>query len=423
MANEKQVDTFERTEFSGSLSDGNESYDVVLIARAGADYRLAIEPTQVSKECYLSFSKYCGEPGGVSAWLSFSGTSLDGRKLDSEHLDIVGSNHSSSGFTFALSASKATITFPQDNEKAAQQNFRVQWCLRGFKSFRPCPVKTTLGTLEVQGDHRRINPDEVSGWISLKSNDSEPNQEWFERADKLLDFVWQGLQFGHGGRLQVPIIQLYQPGQTIVEFYSGTGTAAHLASIHFLNQSDYIKALCERFENEQPFSEAVWQAVGWLNSDTTIDEVRFLTLMTAIETILDNLVPEKQSTVIPKSEFKSIKKDLNEVIRNSELAVEEQEIFIRKISMFNRSTLSEKLNAIIQKYGLPADAFSEATTKMLNEQRNAITHTGEADPRIDLWDCILKAREIVAQVVLSEIGYTGHFESYANGYQMRSLKE
>ncbi|MAN73036.1 MAG: hypothetical protein CME84_02970 [Henriciella sp.] len=126
-----------------------------------------------------------------------------------------------------------------------------------------------------------------------------------------------------------------------------------MPSIHFLNQSDYIECLATHFDRKDTFPEAVWTAVGWLNSRTAIEEVRFLNIMTAIETILENLLPNTETKILPASEFSAVKDSLLATLERHSLAKEGLDIFKGKIKQLNSRTLSQKLSAVLDSDLLP----------------------------------------------------------------------
>ncbi len=219
----------------------------------------------------------------------------------------------------------------------------------------------------------------------------------------------------------MPVAQVFRPNEVIATFYAGSARPAHLPAIHFLDQSDFIAALVARFESDDDFPEGVWQAVGWLNNDSSIDEVRFLTLMTAIETILQDLVPDATSTLIPKQEFKQIRAALIDTLDDFDLSEEEHEVLKNNIYGINRAPLSKKLMAVIKKYELPTDVFDSVLIKRLNMQRVSIVHKGRSLEGDDLWECMLFAREIVALIVFAELQYKGRYQNYANGHEQKVL--
>jgi hypothetical protein len=402
---------FDTTEFNGSLTYDGHVADVTFTAHAGEDCRLVVAPIPVEAETYMALNKAMGRPGQHGHSTSLIGESKDGAKFSSRDMDVSGMRHSNDGFFVQLKTGKASVTLAR-KDQSKDQAAGIKFSLRGFKSFRPKPVKCGLGYVTVLGNHKVTSEDEVTGHIIVQSDEQDPDEVWYQQAANMAEFVWKGLQFGHGGRLQMPFEQVFYRESVTATFYRGAGRQRHLPSIHHLDQSDFIAALVARFESKDPFPDAVWQVVGWLNSDSSIDEERFLTLMTAIETIVDNLVPDAETTLIPKAQYKPIREKLIDTLSQCNLGSTETQILSNKIMGLNTAPISHKMKAVIKKYDLPGDVFNADLMKRLNKQRVSIVHKGFALPDDDLWECLIYAREMVAQIILAELKYTGRYESY-----------
>lgn len=411
---------FKATSFDGRISVGDLNEPITFVAHAGNDHRLVVDPLNVAGSTYVALSKARGEPGGHGESINLTGTASDGTRFYSEHMEVRGSRSGTDGHQVQLTTGEASITLPRETT-AGDDELGLRLSLRGFQSFRPNPVNAQLGRVTVQGAHKNVAPDDVSGTIVIQNNDGQPGEHWHEQALSLAKFIWSGLQFGHGGRLHVPLIEEFRSAEIVATFYSGSGRPAHLSSIHFLDQSEFIAALVARFESDDAFPDDVWQAVGWLNSDTTIDEIRYLTLMTAIETVLDSLVPDAPSTLIPKEKFKPIREALIQTLGEFDLSDEEKSVFEGSIKGINRAPISRKLKALIEKYGLSPSDFDDDMIRRLNKQRNSITHRGKALDGENLWDSILYARELIALIVFAELRYKGSYQRYAGGHEHRRL--
>lgn len=411
---------FSQTQFEGAVSIGDFTADVTFVAIAGKDCRLVVDPFRVDGETYVALRKAMGRPGEHGQTVKLAGASVDNIVFSSNDMDVSGTKIGSEGFEIRLTAGEASIIVPRSTDEKGTRP-AIKFALRGFKSVRPRPVKAELGKVIVRGGHKPSSSDEVSGEIIVQSAERLPDEDWYTEAEHLAEFIWKGLQFGHGGRLQVPLIQVFRPESVAVTFYQGAGRPHHLPAIHYMDQSAFIEALVRRFEDPDAFPDAVWQAVGWLNNDSSIDEVRFLTLMTAIETILDSLVPTRQSTIVPKTDFEPIRDALLNVLSGHELTRTHAEIFANKIKALNQATLSNKLQAVIEKYHLPTDLFADDILRRLNKQRVSIVHRGLAREDDDLWQCILIARELIARVVFAELRFKGTIESYAEGYERQRV--
>lgn len=53
-----------------------------------------------------------------------------------------------------------------------------------------------------------------------------------------------------------------------------------------------------------------WMAIGWLHIENPFDEVRFLMSMTALEAVVEHLIPQILTTVMPKLNFEPLRKKL-----------------------------------------------------------------------------------------------------------------
>jgi hypothetical protein len=193
-----------------------------------------------------------GRPGGHGDSVTLNGENADGIKFTSDFMDVRGLNAGSGGFEVTLGTGEASITLPR-RDKFKRADVGLKLSLRGFKSFRMPPIQSRFGQVAVHGANKGVSSDVVSGAICVHGDDPNPDESWFHEAEALAEFVWKGLQFGHGGRLQVPLIQVYRPNEVIATFYHGSGRPAHLPAIHFLNQSDFIASLVGRFESQEPF--------------------------------------------------------------------------------------------------------------------------------------------------------------------------
>lgn len=421
MQDTKDSGVFPRTIFEGKVAAGEFQATVEFCAEVGADCRLVVEPLIVPANAYVALAKQMGRPGRHSEPITLNGSSQDGVLFSSEHMEVSGIQSGSSGNTVKVRTGEASLSVPRARDYDTG-NLGLKFHLRSFRSFRPQPVETPLGMLTVQGATRTSSVDEVSGSITIQAPDEDVTDDWYSDAEAFGEFVWKGLQFGHGGRLHVPLVREFRQTHEVATFYRGSGRPAHLASIHFLDQSEFIGALVDRYFADDDFPNAVWQAVGWLNNDSSIDEVRFLTLMTAIETILHTLVPNADSTLIPKLDFKPIQDALLEQLASFNREAEVQEVLASNIRQINRAPLSTRLKAVVDKYGLSTDTFDQALIRRLNKQRVSIVHRGASLAKDDLWECLLYAREMIALIVFAELRYRGQYQSYAEGHEQRNLR-
>ena len=265
------------------------------------------------------------------------------------------------------------------------------------------------------GELRAPSRDAVSGSITLEAQDAIAG--WSDAADAFLTFVHLGLAFGQGFRLQSPCRELWADGVTRATFFQGNTFPTHLAPILSLNQGPFIEAVARRFFEEPPFPNVLWTAIGWLQSGSTIADVDFLTAMTALETIVEQLAPETRTTIAARPDFAPLRDDLIAVVRASELSDEAKAVFERKIRMLNGRDLAQKLEGLRDHYGLPEELFDRASIGEAIRIRNDLVHRGVNTQGLDVWPRIMFVRDLVALIVFAELGYEGPYEAYHGGYR------
>jgi hypothetical protein len=293
----------------------------------------------------------------------------------------------------------------------------MKFWMRSFNSFWNPVVETPLGHIAVWGNEKTVPNDEVSGSITLQAKSAQVEADWPKQAEALLMFLWRGLAFAHGSRLQSPRTDYYCVGEVIYTFYHGASFASGFPTIPFLEQGPFIKALCARYFQQPPLAEMIWTAIGWLHLETIADEGRFVSAMTALETVVEHLIPKGQTTVVPKHDFTAVRDQLIAAVEASTLSDDPKAIYIGKLKGLNARSLSQKVEALRDHYGLAVDKYDMARIVAVIKLRNAIVHTGVAD-QDDIWDKILFVRELIADIVFHEIGYTGVRESYLDGHKI-----
>jgi hypothetical protein len=152
----------------------------------------------------------------------------------------------------------------------------VRWWFRSFSSFRNPVFKTRLGNLVVCGATGSVGAEEISAYVALEAPCGDPGDDWHEEAGDFLRHMHNGLALAHGGRLQKPLLEYAQGRIREMTFYHGSGFTRELPVQHSLHQEPFIKALIERYERSGPLQDIIWTALGWMQTDPTFDEVRFL---------------------------------------------------------------------------------------------------------------------------------------------------
>ncbi|MDB5713036.1 MAG: hypothetical protein JWO15_433 [Sphingomonadales bacterium] len=270
-------------QFTGTLDDGARVVPIEFTVSAGVDCRLIFDVAPGDRELGRLALKYQSSPGEILNEIALRGENEKGYRIESDSVTINHHSHGSDGHKVGIEASAATITIPM---KQGQDTALRQW-FRSFKSFRNVPIKTPLGILYVNGATRSEDRDEMSGDVSIVAHPGEVSDNWLQKADAFLLYMHRGIGFMFGGRLQTPRVDYYQGKVAKHTFYAGEAFRSEFPVQHQLNHDPMLKALVDRYFDVGPIPEVIWTALGWMQSDTTFDELRFLTAMTALETLIE----------------------------------------------------------------------------------------------------------------------------------------
>lgn len=407
--------TLERKKFTGTINRGDQSFPVSFDAWAGGDSRLQIELEPIPVESLLALQSAMGEPGSFSEALVLEGTNSEGETFFSDSADLRGANFGTSGNSIKVSVRKAKVVLSLPEGIPAP---RMRLWFRGFKSFRNPLVKMSLGLVEVSGGAKDVAQDDMSGCVTVEAEVDTNLDGWVERADDFLTFMHRGLGFANGGRLQTPRLDLLIDNRWEATYYEGDGFGRGLPPVHHLNQGPIIEALARRFDDPRPFPDMLWTAIGWLHNDNRFDEGRFLMSMTALETIVEHVIPKTLTTVMPKPDFDTVREKLFAALAGTGVDATSLEIYQRKINNLNGRTLAQKIGALRDHYGLSQETFNDKAILAAIKARNGIVHTGESSGRREIWPKVVFVRELISHIVFQEIGYSGPYESYVGGYRM-----
>jgi hypothetical protein len=191
---------------------------------------------------------------------------------------------------------------------------------------------------------------------------------------------------------------------------------------HFLNQGPFIKALAQRYELIGPLPDILWMALGWMQTDTSFDETRFLSGMTALEVIIESQIPQRRGTIIPKKGFKPLREKIEDVIvADDTIPDEAREILLAKVSQLNIKVFAQKIHALFDYYAIPRRDFEGEVVKQLIDLRNDVVHKGVVLNKADIWPSIILVRELITRILLKEIGFVGRYCCYVGGLNDRDF--
>lgn len=404
--------------FEGTLSDGASTAPIAFMLRAGEDCRLIfdVEPGDQALG-KLSFAN-TGRPGLEMPEFSLKAESAAGNSIESDSISILQHGHSNEGHTIRIEAS-AAIVVVRMTEPTERPLLRL-W-FRSFKSWRNPTIETPLGTVSTHGDTKVATDDILSGCVEIWAPEGELPDNWRAEADKFLTHMHRGISLVHGGRLQTPRFDDISGHEWKTTFFSGDAFRSEFPVQHQLNHGPMLQALVDRYFSKGPLPEILWTALGWMQSDTTFDDLRFLTAMTALETIIESELPEKRGTTLAKPAFKTLRGALDATVAASTLSDIDKAIFSTRLAGINRKSFAEKINALFDHYQIPRTDFEGDAIPRLVKLRNDIVHRGQMPDGVDGWPLIILVRELITRILLSALDFKGSYCCYVGGLHDRQF--
>lgn len=417
-----QSAVLKKKRYRGNLVVGEDAIAVRFSLSARADCRLRFEFDAVDGGSFVRLAKTMGKPGQAIEHFAVDANSKAGDRITSDTLSLAAYRHNHKGHLIEVNYLSVTVTNVM--KEMAPKPILKLW-FRGFSSFRNSPVETPLGTLAVWGATKgSSSADEMSGCVTITAPSATPGADWIIQADQFLRHMHQGLAFAHGARLQTPRLDHAEGNTFTATFYAGSGNRQEFAVQHSLDHDPIIAALVRRYFDQGPVPEVVWIGLRWMQSGTSVDEVRFLTAMTALETIIESQLPEKRGTIVPKAKFKIVRQKLIDVVdHDRDLTSDQREIFRERVKGINQKPLSAKIDAVFDHYRISRRDFPLETIVSLVRLRNTIVHTGVLPDDVDIWDWIILVRELITRILLSEIGFKGRYCCYVGGWHDRDFPD
>ena len=411
-----------RTRFVGKLSFEGKSSDLQFDTFLGPDGQLMIEAQPIHTADAMWLSRALGEPGALLSPMALSGEAFGGERFDSCEIYLHGTTikQASDGFSIMpkLGISSAEICAPEVESGSFKS---IRWQVVGLEAPKEYVVSTPIGRIIVSGDSSSKCNKLGLAHIEIRSDGDLGGEGWRKSAEELIQFVFEGLGFAQGKRLNLMRTEYCSNGIIRSKFFRAPSFEGNLAPIAQRHQAAFVGALVRRFNGAEAFPDALWTAIGWINSRNKLREGGFLMSMTALETIVERVIPKSVTTVMEKSEFQRVCSKLLESLDSAGLDGASKEIFAGRIRNLNGRTLSQKIKALRQHYVLSEAVVSDELIAAVNRERNKIVHRGGCGEGVDLHSLEVFVRDLIAQIVLREVGYSGEWQSYFRGYRQLVL--
>ena len=260
----------------------------------------------------LALMRSMARPGNRIEEFGLVCENSDGKQLMSDQVYLVGYSHNSERLLVQLRAREACLRMP-----AREKHRRPALCfwLLGFECFPPVQVATSLGSIVVRGASRTKATDEITGSICAQGPDGSQATTWRKSSEHMLKHLCSVLGFARGARLSVPVIEFYEGNDVEVIFLeTSAGYASQMPPISHLHLQPIVTTALANLNHVDDHRDAFETAVGWLLVPTTFDEVRFLTGMTALESLAARSLENSKRDILSNSAFKKFGKRVRALV-------------------------------------------------------------------------------------------------------------
>lgn len=372
---------------------------------------------------------------GRAEALTLSVRDRAGRAINTSHAYITRLGHDSDEHGTATSIEAACfdtlVTLPWDGTGTPAAN-HVEYHLSGLRCWPPVTVSRPECTYGVQGvDHRIVAPEHggliAIDWQCEQAPDVTAIDRTVERLLQILSFA-NGRTIAQVARrsfLGVGGIELYLRGRA-------RSTRARWPAIPYLAMHSAVNAALENYTDEVRMASGIDVAISWSLAGGQYAEAEYLGLMTAIEHLLHvSGRSHAPRGIIDRDIFKRsiappLRARLSELLAGTGCLSGDQRhsLLVNRIAALNeQSSFKIRLLEYLRKQRVPSDDLLPHISRMIRV-RNAIIHEGLAideSGHAAVNEIIPVAREMVTRIVLQTIAYSGPYESYLQGNQLREF--
>lgn len=402
--------------FVGSLALEGDEFSVEFSASLAEDSRLVLELEPVDQSCWV-FVAGRVDPGIGASMIEYSltGESPDGSIFSSANVTIPSAPSSSECLQLKTVVHEATIRRPASTSGAVPLP-KAELLLRGLWADELAPVMTRHGKLSVSGSHAFPDCDKLYGAVLLEAVGA-PLETWHRDAYAYLENVQRGLSFASGKRLQCASYRYSTRDYTDVTFFDGRSSGHGFGPVQYpITQEGFLKVLVTKLDEPEGVPCWVWQAASWVFVDTTLQEIRFLSAMTAIELIVNKALPKelRGGSLVSSEKQEKLLAELTDTLSNANLAETEENVLGARLKGIYSKPLGQKVISLFDHCNLPSEDLEESVIRHLIDLRNRIVHQRPVGD-VSIGEAAKLAKEVVVLVVLRWFGYVGAYNSYSRG--------
>ena len=413
-------------EFIGKLVIDGQRIPVRLTASAGLSGKLKLDVKPIfPSNCpqgTLALLRSVGRLGDAITEFGLACESSDGKRLTSDQISLAGWRHSSESLHIKLDIGEASLAMaanePHDCPALCSH-------LLGFSCFPSVHVETPMGPVVVRGATRTTASDQISGSIAAKAPADSHSTTWRQPAESMLSHLQSVLAFARGAPLAAPVTEFYEGDTVEVTFQDTVGThASYMPPISKLNLKPMVAATVNNIGLVEDYREAFDIAIGWFLVPTSVDEVRFLSGMTAIDGLVSRCLEKSQISILGKSASRKFARRVRALVDDQSSIEDSAKCAIKqKIPELNRRPFMQQIVALLERWRVSRISIEDECLSRLIRLRNDIVHQGGVPENEELWPSILVVREIFVRLVLSMLQFKGTYQCYLGGRHMRHFPD
>ncbi len=408
-------------EFIGKLVIERQRIPVSITASAGPSGKLELDVKPIfPSDCprgTLARLRSVGRPGQLITEFGLDCETSDGKRLTSNQISIAEWRHNSESLHIKLDVGEASLAIATDETHDCPVLCSL---LLGFSCFPPVNAETPMGRIVVRGATRATDLDRISGWIAAEAPADSHSATWRQSAGNMLSHLRSVLAFARGAPLAAPVTEFYEGDTVEVTFQDTVGTHASYMPPISRNLEPIVAAAAKNIALVEDYREAFDIAISWFLVPTSVDEVRFLSGMTAIDGLASRCLEECQISILGKSASRRLAQRVRALVNDQSGIDDSKKCAIKqKTPELNRRPFMQQIVALLERWRVSRVSIDDECLKRLIRLRNEIVHQGSAPEHEELWPSILVVREILVRLLLSMLQFEGAYQCYIGGRHIR----
>lgn len=351
---------------------------------------------------------------------SLSGVASDGATFESTEVLFKSFGHhfdQNLGHTYSPSALYQRCSFRLPLAEPTERPVVRLW-IKGFESFdvlhAPCP----LGAISMSGAGQLHDPDRITGVVEIKTDEvPDDNEAWIAAAERAAWHIRSIMSFAAAVTLRAPLTEVMNGATTLVSCRSQVRQIrSTMRNFDKLNlQPIFDTAVQSHFEPTAEM-EGIGMAIEWIAQESTYNEIRLFSAMTALEHLINLHLSDTDKQVVAKEKFASLRQSLLKTLKSmrDEECADAFDELESKLGDLNRRSLRRKLDILMKRWAVPLEGIGETRLRDAVYARNRVVHTGQHHDK-SLWPHVTVIRELIVRIILTALRFKGQYATYLDG--------